>query len=101
MWTTLSSFRNIRTCIRLWFSDIKLPDRIPVDMEMLVGLAGRMGTFRNVLLIRLKDIKYRAKFAWIIEVTKIPKSNPTTSTTRGEEGRCRKPQRDSVRVNNV
>jgi hypothetical protein len=78
-----------------------MPDRTPIDMELLVGLTGRMSTFRNVLLIRLKDIKYGAKFAWILEVTKIPRLNPATSTARGEESGCRKPQRDSVRVNNV
>jgi hypothetical protein len=101
MWITLSSSRNIRTCIRLFFPDINVPDRIPIDMEVLVGLAGRTSAFRNVLLIRLKDVEYGAKFAWIIEVTKIPKLNPATSTTWREERRRRKPERDRVRANNV
>ena len=101
MWVTLSSSRNIRTCVRLFFSDINLPHRILIDMEVLVGLAGRMSAFRNVLLMRLKDVEYGAKFAWILEVTKIPKLNPATFTTGREEGRRRKPERDRVRTNNV
>jgi len=63
MWTTLSSFLDIRTCVRLSFLDIKLPDRIPIDIEVLVGLARRTSTFRNVLFVRLKDVEYGVKFA--------------------------------------
>ena len=70
-------------------------------MEVLVGLARGTSTFRNVLLIRTKDVEYRAKFARIFEVTKVPKLYPATSTSTREEGGRRKPERDSVRVNNV
>src|SRR5258707_9683058 len=72
-----SSRRRHTRYWRDWSSDVCSSD---------LGLAGRMSTFRNVLLIRLKDVEYGAKFAWIIEVTKIPKSNPATSTTGREEG---------------
>ena len=63
MWANLFSFLDIRTCIRLLFRDIKLPDPIPIDVEVLVGLAGRTGTLRNVLLIRLKDVEYGVEFS--------------------------------------
>ena len=63
MWTTLSSFLDIRTCIRLLSLDIKLPDRIPIYVEVMVGWARRASTFRNVLLIRMKNVEYGAKFA--------------------------------------
>jgi len=63
MWTTLPLFLDIETCVRLLSLDVKLPDRIPIEMEVLVRLAGGASTFRNVLLKRMKDIKYRAKFA--------------------------------------
>jgi hypothetical protein len=71
-----------------------LPDRIPIDKEVLVGLAGGTSTFRNVPLIRMKDVEYGVEFARIIEVTKIPKLNPATSTVTREEGGCRKPERE-------
>jgi hypothetical protein len=63
MWTNLSSFLDIRTCIRLLFLDINLPDPSLIDGEVLVGLAGGTGTFRNILLIRMKDVEYGAEFA--------------------------------------
>jgi len=63
MWTILSSFLDIRTCICLLSLDINLPDGILIDVEVLVGLAGRTSTFRNVLLVRLKDVEYGTKFA--------------------------------------
>jgi hypothetical protein len=63
MWTSLFSFLDIRTCIRLSFLDIDLPDRILIDVEVLVGLAGRTSSFRNVLLVRMKDVEYGVKFA--------------------------------------
>jgi len=63
MWTSLSSFLDIRTCKRLLFLDINLPDRIPIDMEVLIGLAGRTSTFRDVLLIRTKDVEYGVEFS--------------------------------------
>jgi hypothetical protein len=63
MWTNLSSFLDIRTCIRLLSLDIKLPDPSPIDVEVLVGLAGGTSTFRNILFIRTKDVEYGAEFA--------------------------------------
>jgi hypothetical protein len=59
----ISSFLDIRTCVCLLFLHIKLPDRIPIDIEVLVRLAGRISTFCDVLLIRLKDVEYGVKFA--------------------------------------
>jgi hypothetical protein len=66
MWTNLSSFLDIRTCIRLLSLDINLPDPSPMVGEGLVGLVGLVGrtsTSLNVLLIRMKDVEYGAKFA--------------------------------------
>ena len=63
MWTSLSSFLDIRTCICLLSLDINLPDRIPIDMDVLVRLAWGTGTFRNVLLVRMKNIEYGVEFA--------------------------------------
>ena len=63
MWTIPSSFLDISTCIRLLSLDINLPDRIPIDIEVLVKLAGRISTFCDVLLIRMKDVEYGVEFA--------------------------------------
>ena len=64
MWITFSSSSfDVSTCIRLLSLDINLPDRISIDVEVLVGLTGRTSTFRNVLLIRMKDVEYGVEFA--------------------------------------
>jgi len=90
MWARIS-FLDIIAHIRLLALDIKLPDRISIDMEMLVRLGGGTNTSRDVLVIRLEDVEYGAKFAFLVKVTKIPKLNPATATTRCGDGR-RKPQ---------
>ena len=59
----ISSFLDIKTCICLLSLDINLPDGIPIDIEVLVRLAGRISTFCDVLLIRLKNVEYGVKFA--------------------------------------
>ena len=63
MWTNLSSFLDIRACIRHLFPNVKLPNPIPIDVEVLVGLIGGTSTLRNVLLIRMEDVENGAEFA--------------------------------------
>ena len=93
---------DIRTCIYTLSLDIDLPDCRPkIDAEVLIGLAWGKGTVFNVLIIRTKDVEYRAKFAGILEVTKIPELDPTTSTTLRKEVRRWMPERDSVRANDI
>jgi hypothetical protein len=63
IWANPFPFLDVRTFIRLLSLDVNLPDPSPIDGEVLVGLAGRTSTFRNVLLIRMKDVEYGAEFA--------------------------------------
>ena len=63
MWTNLSTFLDIRTCIRHLFLNINLPNPIPIDVEVLVGLIRGTSTLRNVLLIRMEDVENGAEFA--------------------------------------
>ena len=89
---TISSFLDIRTCIRLFFwVGIKQTDPIPIEVEMLVVLTGGTSTFRDVLVMRMKDVEHGTKFAFLIEEPKIPRLNPATATTRFVYSRRRKP----------
>jgi len=99
MWASIP-FLDISTRICLLPLDINLPDPISIEVEVLVGLAGGTTARRNVVFIRTEDVEYEAKFAFLIEVTKVPKLNPATATTRCEDGR-RKPQWDSVLIDDV
>jgi len=99
IWTSIS-FLDIRTHICLLSLDINLPDPISIELEVLVGWVGGTTTSRNVVFIRTEDVEYGVKFGFLIEVTKVPKLNPATATTRCEYGR-RKPQCGGVRIDDV
>ena len=66
---------DIRNYVCILSLGIDLPDHIPkFDREVLICLAWGRGTFRNVLLIRMKDVEYGwGKFRLNHRVTKIPK----------------------------
>ena len=82
--------------------DIDLPDsRSKIGGEVLIGLPWGLSAIPNILIIGTKDVEYGAKFAGIVEVTKIPELDPTTPTTSRKEVWGRIPDRDSVRVDDV